>query len=240
MKQKAKYFSVGGILLVMGLAGGWFVLDAPTSEQTKPIVVDETILPPDIKPEDKSVRAKVIASVYKTVQEYQYVTDSGELKTPKIDKKLKEEIDLENHPYPLVSGNQVEPEMTKILQEVLSRKDGSTNNTDENRVQVVEENVFKDWKQSFELWSKGRLTKKEFIQRWNLEKKESTFSGLSKPTVVSYTFPYSQSTIKMIDSVLKEVEKQGASTAPHISFVSVTFDENSSSYSLYFAESHIE
>lgn len=240
MKKKTKYFSVGGVLLVIGLGGGWFVLDSPTIEQTKPIVIDETILPPDIKPEDKSVRAKVIASVYKTLQEYQYVTASGELKTPQIDKKLKEEIDLDNHPYPLVSDNQVEPEMTKTLQELLSRKDGSTNNTSENRVQVVEERVFKDWKKSFELWSKGKLTEKEFINKWNEEQKESTFSGLSKPTTVTYTFPYSQSTIKMIDSVLKEVEKQGASTAPHISFVSVTFDENSSSYSLYFAESHIE
>lgn len=242
MKKKTKIMSISGVLLLMGLGGGYFILDEkePAKPKEVEVVIDSKMLPSDLNPEDKSVRAKVVASVYKNLKEYQYVGENKKLKTPKVDKELEKEIHLETHPYPVVNNGEVEPEMTKILQSLLSRKDGSTNVVDDKSIQVVEKSVFKEWKKSFNSWSKGGLTTEELVKRWNTEQKKSSYSGLSKPTVLTYTFPYSQSVVKMMDAVLEEVEEKGASTAPHISFVSVTFDENSSAYTLYFAESHIE
>lgn len=174
MKKKTKIMSVSGLLLLMGLGGGYYMVNDTENSITKDekIVIDSKMLPPDLNPEDKSVRAKVIASVYKNLKEYQYIGESGKLKTPKVDTELKKELHLDTQPYPLVGKGEVEPEMTKILQSLLSRKDGSTNVVDDKSVQVVEKSVFKEWKKSFQSWTKGELKKEELIKRWNQEQED--------------------------------------------------------------------
>ena len=238
MKRKNKILLVTAVVLVVAV-GLWTMKEDKTEDKAEAIIGSEALLP-EVKVIDDSTRAQATAGLYRASIESEYVDDKGVLQTSKIDESLIEETQIENYKMPPTAKNQREPEMTNLLKSLLSRTDGSTNEIDDETMRIVEGETFLQWEELFSKWVNGEINEKELEVKWTEIRKLAPSSDLSKPTVLKYNFPYSKSATKMIDSVLKEVEGKGASTAPHIAFIDVFFDKEALEYTLYFAESHVE
>lgn len=243
MKKNIKALSITTVALVVGVGGWWAIKESEKDQDTLPVeefVIKSDILPADIEKIDDSTRPKATADIYKASIENQYIDENGDLQTPEIDKSLKVETQIEKYPLPLTTKEQSEPEMTELLKNLLSRRDGSTNEVKDASYRIVDEQTFSKWEEVFAKWVWGDITKTELKTKWEKIQESVPPSGLSKPTVLKYDFAHSESASEMMDGVLKAIEKNEGSTAPHIAFVDVFFDKDESQYTLYYVESHIE
>lgn len=238
MKKNKKILLV--TTLVIGVGIGIFAMTDHNLLPAKEPVIDESALLPAVKVINDSTRAEATAKLYLASAESEYIDENGNVQSSKVDESLIEETQIENYKMPETAKGQSEPEMTKLLQNLFSRTDGSTNEVKDETMRIVEEETFLQWESLFAKWVSGEMDEKEFEEKWVAIEELSSSFGLSKPTVLTYSFPYSKSATEMMDGVLKEIEEKGGSTAPHIAFVDVFFDKEALLYTLYFAESHVE
>lgn len=239
--SKNKLIMTAGLLL-MG-AGGWSVYDSLNKQDDEVAiveVVDITALSSDIEVIDESNRTKAIVGVYRNLLEGEYLNTRNELKRAKVEERLAIDTKIFNYPYPTTVKGEKEIEMTALLTELLSRKDGTTNEVDDASYRVIDKSTFQKWEKLFGKWTEGEIDKVEFSTKSDDVLKDIGNSSLSDTTVMTFDFPYTESAIEMMEGVLAEVEKNGGSTAPHVSFVYVEFDEEQALYTLYYAETHIE
>lgn len=241
MKIMKKTLIIGVGLLGVG-AGGWYVMQ----EIEKPAEVQQVIkmdsLSPELKVINEGTRPEVIVNIYRELKEREYLDESGELKTDTIDKALAMDSQIYNYAYPAEqeSKQQTEPEMMKLLSELLSRQDGSTNEVEDVSYRIVEKETFQTWETLFKKWSTGEINEETLKNKWLAVSKTIPDARLTAPFISKIEFPHSNSAVEMMDFVLAEIESDGGSTAPHISFVSVDFHQDAGLYTLYYAESHIE
>jgi hypothetical protein len=244
MKKSIKVLSVTSVALAVGM-GGWLVTKEPEQQKTLPtekeFVIKADILPASIEKVDDSTRPEALATVYKASIENKYTDENGDTHVTEIDEPLKEETLIESYPMPSTTKKQREPEMIELLQNLVSRTDGSTNEVKDFTYRIVDEPSFLKWEKLFAGWVSGELTEAELKKKWTkIDEAVVPETGLTKPTVMTYEFAYSESAVEMMDGVLEEIEKNGGSTAPHIAFIDVFFDKEDSQYTLYYVESHIE
>lgn len=237
--SRNKLIMTAGLLLI-GF-GGWSVYDAINEPDDAVIgVIDATALSGDIEVIDESNRPKAIVDIYRSLLEREYLNAQDELERAEVDDGLALDTKVFNYPFPMAVKGEKEPEMTMLLQELLSRTDGTTNEVEDASYRAVEKDVFQKWEKLFGKWMDNEIEQTEFVTEWNKILKDVPDSSLTEPTVLTFDFPHSASAIEMMEAVLGEVEKNGGSTAPHISFVHVEFDEEEALYTLYYAGSHIE
>lgn len=239
--HKTLLLTVG--LVVVGL-GGWSLYDS--SEETSVAVseansvIDRTALEIDSGEVNSSNQHDAIVDIYRSMLSQEYLDSDGTLQRLKVDSSLANDTNLYDYPIPATSIGEKEPQMTKLLGALLSRKDGTTNEITDVNYRIVDEETFKEWETLFTQWTDKKIEKEGFEKEWDEMLKKHPDSFLVSPTVLTFDFPHKTSVIDMMDSVLHEIEEQGGSTAPHISFVFVEFNEAKSFYKLYYAGSHIE
>lgn len=240
MKVSNKKLILTAGLAVIGI-GGWSVYNSTNEPENAVIdVIDATALSAEIEVIDESNRPEAIVEVYRNLLEREYLDAKDELKRVDIDETLVQDTKILNYPFPMALKNEKEPEMTMLLQKLLSRHDGTTNEVKDVNYRAVNEETFHKWEELFAQWTDGEIEKTELVKEWNGILKTVPDSLLVEPTVLTFEFPHSDSAIEMMDSVLERIEKDGGSTAPHISFVYVEFNEEEALYTLYYAGSHIE
>lgn len=239
MKKNLKIISATAGVLTLGLGGWWVVseYDTPAAEETS---IQKDALPASLQVIDESTKSDAIAKLYWERQATQTVDAEGNRYFEPIDASLIEETGIENYPFPMALEGKREPEMTMLLSAFLSRIDGSTNETEDTMIRIVDKKTFTQWEKLFPEWANGTIDEKELEKRWMKIQKTVPDSGLSKPMFVKHEFKHESSAFQMMDNVLQAIQEQGASTAPHIAFVQVLYDEEDLEYTLYYAESHIE
>ena len=239
MKKNVKIISITAGVLSLGV-GGWWLTNETVEKPIAEHVLTKEALPADMKAIDESTKAEAIVSLYREMEMGMSVAEDGKVSYPTIDPSLIEETQIENYPFPMTENNKKDPEMTKLLSLLLSRTDKSTNEVENKSVRIVDKKTFSQWERLFPKWVNGELDEKETASKWMKVQKDVKDWTLAEPAFVKHEFPYDTSAVDMMNEVLTAVQEKGASTAPHIAFVEVLFDEEASMYTLYYAETHIE
>lgn len=239
MKRNAKFLSIVTVAIAL-VAGGLFVLKNFDDTSMEDQIIGKDALPVAFEKIDDSTRAEATAHIYREVVEGQSIDENGDVNLPEIEQTLKEETQIENFQLPSTVNNEREPIMTALLKSALSRTDGSTNEIKDPSYRIVEEKTFVKWEVLFSKWVAGELSEVELKSEWGKIKEALPPTDLTKPTVLKYTFPHSESAFEMIDDVMEAIDKNKGSTTPHIAFVDVYFDKEESQYTIYYVESHVE
>lgn len=224
------------VVALAGVGGMWMM----TGEEASPAkeVVDAGDLSDDLTFIDESNRADALVQAQRKVIESEYVDEEGNVQRMDVSEDLKLKTMMENYPIPVTEPGKPEPRMEGLVLKLVSRQDGGTNVLEKSSMKVVDTKTFEAWEQLFADWRQEKIDKKAFLKKW--KQKEPSESGLTAPTVFVHEFPYSQLAQEMMDNILKKIEEEGGSTAPHIVFVSVEFNQETGRYTLYYAGSHIE
>lgn len=126
-----------------------------------------------------------------------------------------------------------------VLINVLSRKDGSTNETKDPYVKVMTPYTYQQARVHFERWTNGEIDSEKLQERWDDLLVDAVYP-MKTTVVIEERFPKEEDILTLVDNMVQHIGETAGTTAPHILSVKVKKDEISEEFLLYLALAEIE
>lgn len=167
-----------------------------------------------------------IAHVYDMKREH--LSSEGIL----IDEAVEKELGIKSND---LDADRVE----SVLKEVLSRKDGATNETKDPYVKVMTPYTYQQVRFHFERWVNGEINEDKLQERWNALLVEAVYP-MKESMVVEKRFANESDILNLVDNMVQHVGEKTGTTAPHVLAIKVKKDEFSEEFLLYLALAEVE